>query len=285
MLEIIRAYGQERLTEAADRGGGAGRAAPVARAVLHPAGRDERVLPARLPAAGVAALHEGGRCRAGRGGTGSARTILRLIGPLGVLFRGFVTGQVALQAALFDDAVADPEPWVSATALVMRGHVRVSDGSQHARAEEDFLAATGIFTALGERWGLAISLAGLAMLEGRPDDARAALRRAVEQGGPPDIAQQLRALAATGLGYLSAADGDLETARRWHAQALDTARSSSDAPGDRAGPDRDRRSRAARRRPGAGRRAARGQRGGPGNHGSFGPRRGKGDRRRTCGAG
>jgi hypothetical protein len=38
------------------------------------------------------------------------------------------------------------------------------------------------------------------------------------------------ALAATGLGYLSAADGDLETARRWPAQALDTARSSSDAP-------------------------------------------------------
>ena len=282
MLEIIRAYGQERLTEAADRGGGAGRAAPVARAVLHPAGRDERVLPARLPAAGVAALHEGGRCRAGRGGTGSARPILRLIGPLGVLFRGFVTGQVALQPALFDDAVADPEPWVSATALVMRGHVRVNYGRQHARAEEDFLAATGIFTALGERWGLAISLAGLAMLEGRPDDARAALRRAVEQGGPPDIAQRP---GRHRLGYLSAADGDLETARRWHAQALDTARSSSDAPGDRAGPDRDRRSRAARRRPGAGRRAARGQRGGPGNHGSFGPRRGKGDRRRTCGAG
>ena len=47
----------------------------------------------------------------------------RLIGPLGALFRGFVTGQVALQPALFDDAVADPEPWVSATALVMRGHV------------------------------------------------------------------------------------------------------------------------------------------------------------------
>src|ERR1035437_2183970 len=111
MLEIIRAYGQERLTEAADRGGGAGRAAPVARAVLHPAGRDERVLPARLPAAGVAAQHEGGRCRAGRGGTGSARPILRLIGPLGVLFRGFVTGQVALPLPLFDDAVSGPAPW------------------------------------------------------------------------------------------------------------------------------------------------------------------------------
>src|ERR1035437_7734569 len=115
MLEIIRAYRQERLPEAADRGAGrgreAGRAAPVARAVLHPAGRDERVLPARLPAAGVAAQHEGGRCRAGRGGTGSARPILRLIGPLGVLFRGFVTGQVALQPALFDDAVSGPAPW------------------------------------------------------------------------------------------------------------------------------------------------------------------------------
>jgi hypothetical protein len=193
--------------------------------------------------------------------------ILRLIGPLGALFRGFVTGQVALQPALFDDAVADPEPWVSATALVMRGHVRVNYGRQHARAEEDFLAATGIFTAL-EGWrgehaaaaghyrqaiGLAVELGSaedeitfrlfltrelwllgdrevahaepdraqrdaerlrlpevialgdytagdLARPEGRPDDARAALRRAVEQGAPPDIAQQLRALAATGLG-------------------------------------------------------------------------------------
>jgi hypothetical protein len=44
------------------------------------------------------------------------------------------------------------------------------------------------------------------------------------------MAQQIRAMAATGLGYLAAADGDLAAARGWHAKALETARSSSDAP-------------------------------------------------------
>jgi tetratricopeptide (TPR) repeat protein len=217
---------------------------------------------------------------------------------------------------VFDEAVADPEPWVSATARVLRGHVTVNYGRQHVQAEEDFLTATGIFTALGERWGLAIALGGLAMLEGwrgehaaaaghyrqgvelatelgtaedeitfrffltrelwllgerkvahaelvraqrdaervqlpevialgaytagdlarlegRPEAARAALKRVVEvveHGGSLDMAQQIRAQAATGLGYLAAADGDLEAARGWHAKALDAARSSSDAP-------------------------------------------------------
>jgi hypothetical protein len=41
--------------------------------------------------------------------------------------------------------------WVSATALVMRGHVGLNFGRQHVAAEEDFLAATGIFSGLGER--------------------------------------------------------------------------------------------------------------------------------------
>ena len=45
-----------------------------------------------------------------------------------------------------------------------------------------------------------------------------------------DVAQQIRAVAATGLGYLAGAEGDLDAARRWHAEALDTARSAADAP-------------------------------------------------------
>jgi DNA-binding winged helix-turn-helix (wHTH) protein len=53
-----------------------------------------------------------------------------------------------------------------AVARILRGHVTVNCGRQHVQAEEDFLAATGIFTALGERWGLAIALGGLAILEG-----------------------------------------------------------------------------------------------------------------------
>jgi Tetratricopeptide repeat len=44
------------------------------------------------------------------------------------------------------------------------------------------------------------------------------------------VAQQLRAVAATGLGYLAGAEGDLDAARDWHAQALAAARAATDAP-------------------------------------------------------
>jgi hypothetical protein len=44
------------------------------------------------------------------------------------------------------------------------------------------------------------------------------------------VAQQIRAVASTGLGYLAAAAGDLDAARDWHAQALAAARSTADAP-------------------------------------------------------
>jgi predicted ATPase/DNA-binding SARP family transcriptional activator len=70
----------------------------------------------------------------------------------------------------------------------------------------------------------------LARLDGRPEAAREALARAVQMATPPDIAQQIRAVAATGLGYLAGAEGDLDAARDWHAQALAAARLSADAP-------------------------------------------------------
>jgi hypothetical protein len=216
--------------------------------------------------------------------------------------------------------VADPEPWVSATALVMRGHVRVNYGRQHARAEEDFLAATGIFTALGERWGLAISLAGLAMLEGwRGEHAaaaghyRQAIGLAVELGSAEDEitfrlfltrelwllgdrevahaeldraqrdAERLRLPEVIALGDYTAGDlARLEDRPEDARAALRRAVEQGGPPLARPGPGY---RPVVLRRAGAGRRAARGQRGGPGNHGSFGPRRGKGDRRRTCGAG
>jgi len=107
--------------------------------------------------------------------------VLRLVGPLSALF-GTFHDHGAMRPEAFDEAVADPEPWVRATALVMRGHVAVNFGRQHVAAEEDFLAATGIYGGLGERWGLAIALSGLAMLEGwRGEHAAAAdhYRRAI----------------------------------------------------------------------------------------------------------
>jgi hypothetical protein len=45
-----------------------------------------------------------------------------------------------------------------------------------------------------------------------------------------NVALQIRAITATSLGYLAGAEGDLDAARRWHAEALDIARSAADAP-------------------------------------------------------
>jgi predicted ATPase/DNA-binding SARP family transcriptional activator len=217
------------------------------------------------------------------------------------------------QPGIFDDAVGNPHPWVSAIARILRAHTATNLGRRHAEAEADFQAAAEILGAMGERWGRAVALGGLAGLEawrgehaaavghyrqasafaaelgsteddvqfglfmarelwllgereaawaelsraqpeaerlglpmlrafaaytagdlarldGQPEIARAALLRAVELAGPPLVTQQIRALAATGLGYLDGAAGDLGAARRWHADALAAARSTSDAP-------------------------------------------------------
>jgi hypothetical protein len=52
----------------------------------------------------------------------------------------------------------------------------------------------------------------------------------VDLARPQEVAQQIRAVASTGLGYLAGAEGDLEAARAWHAQALAAAREAADAP-------------------------------------------------------
>jgi predicted ATPase/DNA-binding SARP family transcriptional activator len=84
---------------------------------------------------------------------------------------------------------------------------------------------------LPELRAFAVYTAGdLARLDGRPEAAREALVRAVEMAIVPDVAQQVRAVAATGLGYLAGAEGDLDAARDWHTQALATARLTTDAP-------------------------------------------------------
>ena len=70
----------------------------------------------------------------------------------------------------------------------------------------------------------------LARLDGRPETAREALLRATDLAAAPGVAQQLSAVAATGLGYLAGAEGDLDAARDWHARALAAARFSADAP-------------------------------------------------------
>ena len=243
--------------------------------------------------------------------------VMPLLGPLAALFGApdpvSGSGQRPVGPDVFDDAVGDPHPWVAAIARILRGHWALNLGQRHTQAEADFLAGASILAELGERFGQAVALSGLAMLEGwrgehaaavghyrqarelveafgssedevqfrlfmvrqlwlagepeaawdelsraqpdaerlglpelrafavyvagdlarldgRPEAAREALVRAVRMATPPDVAQQVRAVAATGLGYLAGAEGDLDAARDWHARALAAARSSADAP-------------------------------------------------------
>jgi tetratricopeptide (TPR) repeat protein len=245
--------------------------------------------------------------------TDPVHSIMPLIGPLASLFGapGQMRGPVGPD--VFDAAVGDPHRWVAAIALILRGHWALNLGQRHAQAESDFLAGASILAELGERWGQAVALGGLAMLEGwrgehavavshyrqarelaaafgstedevqfrllmvrqlwlagereaartelsqalpdaerlglpeprafaayiagdlarldgRPEAAREALLQAVQMATSLDVAQQILAVAATGLGYLASAEGDLDVARDWHAQALAAARFSADAP-------------------------------------------------------
>ncbi len=249
--------------------------------------------------------------------TDPVNPMMPLLGPLASLFGASGqtpgSGQRPVGPDVFDDAASDPDPWVAAIARVLRGHWALNLGRRHAQAEADFLAAVSILAELGERWGQAVALGGLAMLEGwrgehavavghyrqatelvaafgstedelqfrlfmvrqlwlagereaaraelsralpeaerlglpelrayavytagdlarldgRAEAAREALARAVQMATPPDVAQQVRAVAATGLGYLADAEGDLDAARDWHTQALAAARLSADAP-------------------------------------------------------
>jgi predicted ATPase/DNA-binding SARP family transcriptional activator len=101
--------------------------------------------------------------------------VIRVVGPVGAHFGAFFSGNGPVPPGAFDDAVADPEPWVSAAGRVLRGHVTVNYGRHHAEAEEDFLVAAGIFEALGDRWGRATALGGLAMLESMRGEYAAAV--------------------------------------------------------------------------------------------------------------
>ena len=70
----------------------------------------------------------------------------------------------------------------------------------------------------------------LARLDGDPEAARTALTRAMGLAAQPGGVPQIRAGIATSLGYLASAEGDLDAARRWHAEALEVARSAADSP-------------------------------------------------------
>jgi predicted ATPase/DNA-binding winged helix-turn-helix (wHTH) protein len=242
-----------------------------------------------------------------------AHPMMPLVGPLSLLYGGVDAGLGLASPDVLDDAVTGPHPWVSAIARILRAHTALNLGRPPGEAEADFQAAAEILAQLGERWGQAVAVGGLAQLaskrgdpaaaadryrqagelaavfgnsedevhfrlfrvrelwllgereaawaelraaqpdveriglpeltafaaytkgdlarlDGQPGAAREAYLQAFELIRPMGITQQLGAVAATGLGYLAAAEGDLETARDWHARAYENARASADAP-------------------------------------------------------
>ncbi|HUN37933.1 MAG TPA: BTAD domain-containing putative transcriptional regulator [Trebonia sp.] len=64
-----------------------------------------------------------------------------------------------------DSVVTDPHPWVGGMARIMRAQITLNHGGPIGQAKEDFHQALAAFQELGERWGLAMSVGGLAMIE------------------------------------------------------------------------------------------------------------------------
>jgi len=134
-------------------------------------------------------------------------------------------GQLAPGA--LDDAVGHPHPWVSGIARVIRAQITLNHGALIGQAEEDFRQAVATFEELGERWGLAMSVGGLALIEEWNGEAAAAAvhyRRAVGLAGELGTTEdetQFRLYLARALWGLGGADR--EQSRAEITRALDDA--------------------------------------------------------------
>jgi predicted ATPase/DNA-binding SARP family transcriptional activator len=170
-LRSVKIEGAELIGEVLDLPGAAAAADPERLAVAYAMGA---LLCADTP------LHQTGQAWFGRAAeltgriTESAHPIVPLVGPLARLF-GASDPEGPPEPEVFDDAVANPHPWVSAIARILRAHAALNLGRQHAQAEADFLAGADILAGLGERWGQAVAFGGLAMLEGWRGEPAAAV--------------------------------------------------------------------------------------------------------------
>jgi predicted ATPase/DNA-binding SARP family transcriptional activator/tetratricopeptide (TPR) repeat protein len=97
---------------------------------------------------------------------------LRVIGPLQELIMATEAGR-PVQG--FGALVEDPDPWVRATAHLLRSHAVLNVGGDGHAAEADMRAARAAFGQLGERWGLAASLSAMAEQASRSGDREQAL--------------------------------------------------------------------------------------------------------------
>jgi tetratricopeptide (TPR) repeat protein len=87
--------------------------------------------------------------------------VAALAGPL----RRMIESHGRAEPGMLDEAVGDAYPWVTGLARVLRGQLRLNQGRMTGEAEADFRAAVATFEELGERWGLAMAVSGLAQVE------------------------------------------------------------------------------------------------------------------------
>jgi tetratricopeptide (TPR) repeat protein len=93
-----------------------------------------------------------------------AHPLLRLVLPMYALFTVMDTERRPVPTEALEVPLDDPDPWIAATARVMRAHLELNFGRQHAQAESDFALALATYRGLGERWGTAFALSSLATL-------------------------------------------------------------------------------------------------------------------------
>jgi predicted ATPase/DNA-binding SARP family transcriptional activator len=118
--------------------------------------------------------------------------VLRLVLPLELLLGIVEDERRPIPLDLLDPPVDDPEPWIAATARVMRAHMQLNFGRQHAEAEADFRRSLAAFRQLRERWGIAFTLSSLAgLLSWRGEFAAAAdhLAEAIALTGELGVAE------------------------------------------------------------------------------------------------
>jgi len=117
-------------------------------------------------------------------GPDTQHPLLRLATPMLVFFGGDAERGLRELRALS----GRPDPWVRAAALASAGHLAMN-GGQLDQAATDLAQSYEVFTGVGDRWGLVVSLAGLAEVALARDDPDEAVRL-LEEG---------RAIALAGL--------------------------------------------------------------------------------------
>jgi predicted ATPase/DNA-binding SARP family transcriptional activator len=144
------------------------------------------------------------------GSTFAVRAVVALAGPL----RMMAETHGRMEHAYLDAAVTDPDPWVSGLGRVLRGQIRLNQGRMADQAEADFRAAVSAFEQLGERWGLAMGVSGLAQVEEWRNElavAAAHYGRAADLAGELGTTEdetQFRMYLARVLWHLGGADRD-----------------------------------------------------------------------------